>query len=283
MEGWLADEMPARRVRRWLAAVEEQVVEALSGGAELRTAELAAAVPELATEVTLGSGRWSTRAPLSSRLLFVLAMEGRLVRTRAAGSWRSSQYLWAEAGAWFDEPLDPMDEAAGRAALVRRYLASHGPATALDVRWWTGWTARRTAEALRAVGAVPVRLDSGGEGFVLPDDVETAEPAPDHVALLPGLDPTPMGWKERNWYLGGLQDPLFDRNGNVGPTVWIDGRIAGGWGQRPTGEVVFRLLGRASAADTRRMKTEAARLTDWLAGTVVTPRFRTPLERALSD
>ena len=57
--------------------------------------------------------------------------------------------------------------------------------------------------------------------------------SPEWVALLPALDPTVMGWKERSWYLGDHQERLFDRNGNAGPTVWADGRVVGGWAQRP--------------------------------------------------
>jgi hypothetical protein len=42
-----------------------------------------------------------------------------------------------------------------------------------------------------------VRLDGGQVGYVLPDDLEaTAEPEP-WVALLPVLDATTMGWKDR--------------------------------------------------------------------------------------
>jgi hypothetical protein len=38
--------------------------------------------------------------------------------------------------------------------------------------------------------------------------------------LLPGLDPTPMGWHRRDWYLGEQVAPaVVDRTGNIGPTV----------------------------------------------------------------
>ena len=91
-----------------------------------------------------------------------------------------------------------------------------------------------------------------------------------------------MGWKERTWFLGDHAGPLYDRNGNIGPTVWVDGRIAGGWGQRPDGEVVIRLLEDIGKEATDLIHAEAASLTRWLDGTVVTPRFRTPLEKELS-
>src|SRR5262249_37765286 len=102
------------------------------------------------------------------------------------------------------------------------------------------------------------------------------------VALLPALDPTPMGWSQRDWYI----DPahiaaLFDRSGNIGPSVWADGRVIGGWAQRATGEVVFRLLENVDAETARQVAEQAGRLTEWIGPVRVTPRFRTPLEREL--
>jgi len=41
------------------------------------------------------------------------------------------------------------------------------------------------------------------------------------------IDPTVMGWQQRGFYLGPHHDRLFDRTGNAGSTVWVDGRVAG--------------------------------------------------------
>jgi hypothetical protein len=283
LEGWLAGGMDAARVQPLLSGLEQKVLEALADGAERRTQELTARVPELGTEITLGSGKWSTRTPMASRFLFLMAMDGRIVRTRPAGSWRSSQYHWADAVRWFGEERAPMDDDAARIALARRYLARHGPATLEDVRWWTGWTARQTAAAVAAVATVPARLDDGREGLVLADDTDAVPvPAPS-ATLLPALDSSPMGWKHRDWFLGDHASRLFDRSGNIGPSVWVDGRIVGGWAQRRQGDVVYRLLEDVGVEAERAVVQEAAELTTWLGGTVITPRFRTPLERELSD
>jgi hypothetical protein len=87
-----------------------------------------------------------------------------------------------------------------------------------------------------------------------------------------------MGWKDRDWYLGSHRATLFDRNGNAGPTVWADGRVVGGWGQRRDGSIVVRLLDRVDAATTQRIEAERRRLDVWLEGGRVTARSRTPLE-----
>jgi len=91
-----------------------------------------------------------------------------------------------------------------------------------------------------------------------------------------------MGWKERGWYLGGHGPALFDTNGNAGPTVWWDGQVVGGWAVRDGGEVVWRLLDDIGAEGAAAVEAAAGRLTGWLDGVRVTPKFRTPLERELS-
>ena len=90
-----------------------------------------------------------------------------------------------------------------------------------------------------------------------------------------------MGWKTRDWYLGEHAPKLFDRNGNAGPTVWWGGRVVGGWGQRPDAEVIVKLFDDVGAEGRAAIEGEAERVTTFLAGTRVTPRFRTPLEQEL--
>ena len=88
--------------------------------------------------------------------------------------------------------------------------------------------------------------------------------------------------RKRGWFLGGHGPALFDRSGNIGPTVWWDGRIVGGWAQRPGGDIAFRLLEDQGAEAVAAVTAEAERLQAWLGPVRVTPRFRTPLERELS-
>jgi hypothetical protein len=184
---------------------------------------------------------------------------------------------------WFGCVPEPPATDEGRALLLRRHLERYGPVTETDARWWTGWTAARTRTALARIAAVVVDLGDGGEGFVLPGDTgSTANAAGGVVSLLPGLDATAMGWKQRDWYLAADHvGALFDRNGNAGPTIWLDGRIVGGWGQRPDGTVVTWLLVDVGREASGAVAAAAHRLTQWFDGTTVTPRFRTPLERQL--
>jgi hypothetical protein len=68
----------------------------------------------------------------------------------------------------------------------------------------------------------------------------------------------------------------------VGPTVWWGGQVIGGWAVRSDGSVVTRVLLDRGADAERAVAESAEDLTGRLAGTVVVPSFRTPLERDLS-
>jgi winged helix DNA-binding protein len=218
---------------------------------------------------------------VSTRILFLLASEGRVVRARPLGTWVSGQYRWARTEDWLGERLPTLDHAEACAELARRYLRAFGPVTMTDVRWWTGWTAKLAASSLRAAGAIEVGLDEG-VGHVLPDDALAVDPPDPWVALLPGLDPTVMGWKERSWYLGPDGPMLFDRAGNAGPTVWAEGRVVGGWTQRRDGEIAVELLERVRARTRQAIDDERERLREWFGDVRITPRFRTPVEARLS-
>jgi hypothetical protein len=175
----------------------------------------------------------------------------------------------------------PVDEA--RAELVRRWLRAFGPGRRDDVRWWTGWTVGATRQALAGAGAVEVDLDEGGIGYVLPDDLDPVEQPEPWVALLPALDATTMGWTDRDWYLGPHRPKLFDSSGNAGPTVWVDGRVVGGWAHRRGGQVFPWLLEDVGEETRKLLDAEAARLEAWIGPARVTGSFPTPLEIQLRE
>lgn len=266
---------------RWLRSLESAALEALVAHGGAHTTELAALVPELQRTITVGSGRWTTEIPMSSRVLLLLAAEGHVVRGRPRGTWLSSQYRWVPTTQWLGHAVEEIEPDAARVDLARRWLARFGPATFDDLVWWTGWTRSRARRAVDALDVVEVGLNDGTSGLVLADDVDPVPQPPPSAALLPGLDPTPMGWKARAWYLGPHRDAVFDTMGNVGPTVWWNGRIVGGWAQHPDGTIVHRLLTDIGADGTAAVEAEVARIQPRLAGTAVTPRFRSPLDRQL--
>ncbi|RSM84868.1 hypothetical protein DMH25_45175 [Streptomyces sp. WAC 01325] len=267
----------------WLAEVEESTLAALARRGQATAAELAQDEPRLRERFVYAAGKsYEGVHTVSTRLLRVLGVEGKVVRGRPLGSWTSSQFRWAVA------PEHPeLDAAAAQAELLRRWLTVCGPATEADLKWWTGWKVTEVRRALTAIGAEAVSVDEG-PGYVVQGDAGPLDgPAEPWAALLPGLDPTAMGWQQRDWYVAPeLRPSLFDGSGNVGPTVWWNGRVVGGWAQRGDGEIVWRLLADLGGEERQAAETavaaQAERLRGWVGAARVTPRFRTPVEKELS-
>ena len=274
----------------WLRSVEAGVLRALAArGGGASGAQLSADEPRLRTQLVYAQDKaYGGAAYITSRVLVLIAAEGRMVRGHRRGGWTSGQFEWFLPEVWLHGVEDlrdglgsGLDAGLARTELARRWLAVFGPAPVSDLQWWAGWTGAQTKAALAALPVAEVDLD-GKAGLTLADDLEFPVGAPSVAALLPALDPTPMGWQAREWYLGPHAPLLFDRTGNIGPTVWWAGRVVGGWAQRASGEVVSRLFEDIGADGEAAVAAEAGALESWLGASRVTPRFRTPLERELS-
>lgn len=281
LAGWLERTGVAGDGGAHIERMVRLILDHLTDRGEASTREITAAIPELQERFTPPVGAQTGTVSVGSRVVLLLTASGLLARTRPLGSWISSQYRYAPMKDWLGTHIGEIEPAAARSTLARAWLSSYGPGTTTDLQWWSGWNLGHTREALSAIGAVEVELE-GGTGFVLAEDLDPVEPADPWATLLPSLDSTPMGWKQRDWYLGVHAPRLFDRNGNIGPTVWCDGRVVGGWGQRPDGELAIEFLEPVSDDCRRMVEVEAARLTSFVGPARFTPRFPTPLERALA-
>lgn len=269
---------------RWLSQACEQVVAALSDGHEATSSQLRQAVPLLVGSTTYGAGKsWGGEVPVGPRVLTTVSASGRIVRASNEGGWTTSRPRWASMTSWLGGEIAPPPEAEAVARLVERWLRAFGPGTALDIKWWLGSTLATVRTALHDLHAAEVDLAGGQTGYLMPDDLAPTDPVDPWVALLPPLDPTTMGWFERDWYLGPHKGQLFDSTGNAGPTVWWDGRVVGGWRQSDNGEVILQMLEDIGAQGLRAAQDEAARLSVWLGGTRVASRFPSPLSKVRPD
>ena len=224
-------------------------------------------MPELAGHIEMSPGKsYGGNVPIAPRVLTQLGVEGKIVRGHNAGHWRTARPRWTATSAWLGDVPEPAKEREGYAELVRRWLTTFGPGTETDLVWWLGATKTAVRAALADVAAVEVALEDGAPAYLLPDHLD-AEPAVEPwAALLPVLDPTVMGWKERDFYLGPHAPMLFDTNGNAGTSAWWDGRVVGCWVQDPEGAVVLNLLEDVGTDARAVLDAEAARLTAWLDG-----------------
>lgn len=276
-----------RSPARWLSRAEDLALQVLHERGESTATEVAAADPLLSTEIVVGSGKWSAPQKVASRLLLLLALEGRAIRARPRGSWSSTQFRWAAFDTWAGGPLEEVAVDEARAALARRWLHAFGPAQPSDLQWWTGWSAGQTKQALAGDDITPVELEepdgSTSAGVHLSADLDAVPDGDPWIALLPALDSTPMGWKHRAFYLGAHADHLFDVNGNVSPTIWANGAIIGGWTRLPDGTIATHLLEDPGKAIKKSIAAEAKALAPRLGDATLAPRARgySPLEREL--
>ncbi|MFT4225073.1 winged helix DNA-binding domain-containing protein [Micropruina sp.] len=263
---------------RWIDRARSAVLERLADGSELSARQLREELPELHGRMKgVPGSRWSAAdLPFAPRLLILLGAEHLIVRAHSEGHWRTSRPLWTLTETWLGDVPEPLPVAEGYARLVRSWLAAFGPGTEADLVWWLGATKASVRAALAEVDAVPVVLDSGATGFVLPgDDTLDDEPSEPWATLLPTLDPTTMGWRERAFYVAPELVPhLFDSNGNGGTTAWIDGRIVGCWVQDDAGRVRVIPCTPLSPAHTELLDAEAQRLTTFLDGVVISNVYK---------
>lgn len=266
----------------WLRELEDDVAALLAERGDATGLELSRDEPRLRTRIAYAEDKsYGGEMSITPLVLNLMSAEGRIVRGRPDGAWNSSRYRWSPSERWLPAGLPSLPADDAREALLRRWLHAFGPGTVADLKWWTGWNLGDVRRTLERIDTVEVDLD-GEVGLLLAADADAVEPPEPWVALLPSLDSTPMGWKGRDWYLPEAhRAELFDRSGNVGPTVWCDGRVVGGWAQRKDGEIVWRLLEEVGSDHEREIERSAERLTAWIGDVRITPRFGTPLEKAL--
>jgi hypothetical protein len=265
----------------WLELARRAVLTRLAVSEPLSARQLREELPELSGAVTVNPHKkYGGTFQLAPRVLTLLGAEGHIVRGPNAGHWRTSRPSWTLMDQWLGEEPTPLPMEEGYAALVASWLQTFGPGTVEDLQWWLGSTKRAAVAALEAVRAVKVGLDGGHTGWVLADDIEPVTEVGPWAALLPTLDPTTMGWKRRDFYLAPAQVKyLFDTNGNAGTTAWLNGRVVGAWVQDPDGVVRVILsdgedVGRAGL---EALTAEAARLTAWLGGVVISNVYKSQL------
>jgi hypothetical protein len=174
------------------ARVELAVRQRSATGAELRVAE-----PSLRAVIAARS-RSEQPQGLTSPLLTLMSAEGRIVRGTPVGTWTTRHHRREHVSAWWPDGVPQDDPPQARTSLARRWLQRFGPATLDDLIWWTGWSKTVARAALGRLDVEEVDLH-GRRGIDLREaaPMPTTEPV---ASLLPCLDPTPMGWRHRDWF-----------------------------------------------------------------------------------
>ncbi|MBT0770745.1 AlkZ family DNA glycosylase [Kineosporia sp. J2-2] len=152
----------------------------------------------------------------------------------------------------------------GAQLLAQRYLAAFGPAGVADFAQFTLLTQGVARAAMESVGTVRYRGPGGRELFDVPGKTVPPEDTPAPARLLPMWDSTLLAYRERDRIVPPQYRPVvIRRNGNVLPTILVDGQVAGVW--RVLGDAVeVSAFHRLPASAWAELSTESAALLDFL-------------------
>jgi hypothetical protein len=163
------------------------------------------------------------------RMWWALRTFAPLLHAPTGGPWSfGTRASFVAAGAQL--PPERRDESVRH--LVLRYLDGFGPASAQDVARFSLLTLAVVRDALRALAADLAELE-GPDGAVLYD--APAAPLPDEDVpapprLLPMWDSILLAYAERGRVIPPVYRKLVTRqNGDVLPTLLVDGYVAGVW------------------------------------------------------
>lgn len=209
--------------------------------------------------------RWPGRSArgMSSAARFYLP----LVQTTPRGVWgESQQATWALANQWIGRPLG---ENTAPEAMVLRYLAAFGPATAADIQAWSRLQGVRSVVAGLRPQLRTFRNEDGQELF----DVSGA-PFPDPgtfapVRFLPGFDNVLLSHADRTRIISeDHRKAIGSRNGLFLATYLVDGFVAGTWKVEQTKrQAIVQILPFSShqSADVQAIEEEGLKLLTFLA------------------
>jgi hypothetical protein len=211
------------------------VTDAAYGGVANAIETLLRDGPLTASEIKDRLTTWRERVPGTlSLLLRQMSHDGRVVRTRVRGGWRSQQFEYALLRDWIPMPAKQPTEVQALQRLAPLYFAAHGPATAADFGWWAGVSELAAKSALERLGLESVFLNKVRGIYLAPrevlDELPSAPRRWSSLALLPFWDAYVMAHADRARYLDAKDaDRVVDGGGNVTNTILRDGRVAGVW------------------------------------------------------
>ncbi|QYG91418.1 winged helix DNA-binding domain-containing protein [Iamia sp. SCSIO 61187] len=187
------------------------------------------------------------------------------VQVPPRGVWgRSGAARWAPLDQWLGRPLaaaGPDDED----AVILRYLAAFGPASAADIATWSGWIGVRAKLDRLAGRLVTYRHEDTGRLLVdVPDGARPDPDVPAPVRFLPEFDDVLLSHADRSRIVpdglgGGALVEVVARP----RVVLVDGSVGGLWSiRREDGRatLVLRPLVRWTRAQRRDAETEGVAL-----------------------
>lgn len=213
------------------------------------------AAPRTRAEIAAAVG-----LPLEDRAWYALRAKARLAHAAESGYWKPkgvTRYVAVD--------HDPVDPAAARVELVRRYLAAFGPASRADVSAWSGLRVRDVEPVLEALEPLRrFRDERGRELYDLPRAPLPGAESPAPVRLLPRFDNLLLSHHDRNRVIADEHRGDVIDGGWVKATFLVDGFVAGTW-EAEKGRVRLEPFAPLPRTARREAEDEARRLEAWLA------------------
>ena len=164
-----------------------------------------------------------------SALAYLVRMRLPLVQTPPAGTWGTGgSPRFALPEPWLGAPLAEPGESLR--ALVLRYLAAFGPATAKDFQAWSGLTGTKDLLEEMKPGLRLFRNDDGGELFDLPDAPLPSPDTPAPPRFVPEYDNLVLCHADRRRVIADEdRKKVFLSSARVRATFLLDGFVSGAW------------------------------------------------------
>jgi hypothetical protein len=147
---------------------------------------------------------------------------------------------------------------------VYRYLRAFGPATKADVADWSGLNVRHFEHAL---DGLPRYLNEDGRTlFDVPRAPLPAADTPAPVRFLLKWDNVLLGHADRRRVMTDelRRGVVVGKNGDVIPTVLVDGVVTATWSYDKARAVTVEYVGPATRTQKAAVAAEAERLSAWL-------------------
>lgn len=147
--------------------------------------------------------------------------------------------------------------------LVRRYLAAYGPATASDVRAWSGVAGLREVVDRMRPELFVFRDETGREVFDLPDAPRPDPDTPAPIRFLPELDNVLLAYSDRTRMMTDEIRAQVCQGDAVWATVLVDGVVRAKW-SIDDATIVIHPFGALTKAERAAVDDERDRLQHFL-------------------
>ena len=182
------------------------------------------------TRVEIGTHLRRAKITADGIKLAFLMIHAELEGVICSGPRRGQQFTYALLDERVTSQAKPKTRDEALAELVRRYFASHGPATVRDFSWWSGFTITDTN---KAIASVQPALESTKIGELVYWSAEPPKMSRKKTPafLLPNYDEYLIAYKDRGAFVEkGRSDNLDARtNSALSNHLVIDGKLAGNW------------------------------------------------------